>query len=357
MGATLAIAPGCREAQAPQRETRSLVALVAMPGPARAREAWAVRENAACEGCHEEQAREWRASLHRRADVEPTYRRAFDLEPLPFCRGCHAPEATPDEPEQPAVAALGVGCVTCHASGGTVLAAPWRGPLVEPAAPHSVTRDPRFAGPEACAGCHEFAFPGRSGREVSELMQTTVTEHRGSAEASVPCAGCHMPRPEGAARARKSHLFPASREPSVVKSAVRVTAERSGATGVRVVLTPLRGGHAFPTGDLFRRVEVWADIEGPDHASLGARARYLARHFATKQGMPGKQLVGDDRVFREPVEVVLELGPAAAGRAISYRVAYQRVEHPSGVDERDATVDGEIVLAEGTLAEPGGEAR
>src|SRR5687768_70259 len=53
----------------------------ARPGPYRARGAAAVEANAACEGCHPVEAKEWRASRHRRAETNPAYRRAFAMEP------------------------------------------------------------------------------------------------------------------------------------------------------------------------------------------------------------------------------------------------------------------------------------
>ena len=68
-----------------------------MPGPApqAARPGDIALENARCEGCHADIAREWRASMHAQASVDPVYQRALAIEPLPFCRGCHAPEADP----------------------------------------------------------------------------------------------------------------------------------------------------------------------------------------------------------------------------------------------------------------------
>lgn len=340
-------------------------ASLAMPGPARGRLEQAVIENEACERCHAEQAREWRASLHRRADLEPSYRRAFAIEPMPFCRGCHAPEAVPDEPESDAVAAIGVGCVTCHVTNAGVLAAPFRGPGAPPPAPHAITRDARFAGDAACASCHEFGFPGTPGKEPPEKMQWTVTEHARGAAAATSCAGCHMPSAprlplEGAAhtsegpaaRGGRSHLFAASRDPAMLASAVRIAAERIDATRVRVVLSPGGAGHAFPTGDLFRRIEVLAEAEGPDHMSLGSDVHYLGRHFDLRAHSAGRRLVRDDRVHGEPVTVVLDVGAAGASRPIAYRVAYQRVDHPNGTDARDAAVDGEVVLAQGLLPPP-----
>src|SRR6185295_15214718 len=67
-----------------------------MPAPApQVRTGDAAQRNATCEGCHEDEAREWRASMHAQSDADPVYRRALAREPMPFCRGCHAPEASP----------------------------------------------------------------------------------------------------------------------------------------------------------------------------------------------------------------------------------------------------------------------
>lgn len=344
---------GCGDAPAPLTAGAAPTALgaaarVRMPTPGRARLGEAVRANAACEACHVEVAREWRGSLHQRADVEPAYRRAFAIEPLPFCRSCHAPEAVPELEEPTEVAELGVGCVSCHLTGDDdrVLASP-RATDTPERAPHPVVRDARFATASACANCHEFAFPGMRGRDVAELMQSTVREHAASGASDRSCADCHMPALEGR---RRSHAFVASRSAEVVKSAVDVEVERLD-DRVRVVLRPKVSGHAFPTGDLFRRVEISVEVLGPDHLVLSRELRHLARHFELAAGATGRRLVRDDRVHHEPRVVELP-APASAGRVIAYRVAYQRVAHPLDAGFEDALVEGEIVLAEGLLAPP-----
>jgi hypothetical protein len=318
---------------------------IEMPGPARGRREQAAALNAECERCHAPEAREWRASLHREADLVPAYRRAFAIEPMPFCRSCHAPEANPEEPESDAVAAIGVGCVTCHVTGSAVLAAPLRNPASPALSPHPIVRDARFAGDGACAGCHEFGFPSTPGRETRDKMQWTMTEHARSAAADVPCAGCHMPLERG----RRSHTFAASRDPAMLARAAHITAERDGPSSVRITLAPAEAGHAFPTGDLFRRIEVLAQIDGPDHMVLGSDVQYLGRHFERRGAGSGRRLVRDDRLFGAPVTVTLSLGPDAAGRPIAYRVAYQRIEHPVGTGDEAAVLEGETVLAQGIL--------
>ena len=54
------------------------------PSPNRGRLEDAVRENDACILCHDEQATEWRGSFHQASDINPAYRDAFAIEPLPF---------------------------------------------------------------------------------------------------------------------------------------------------------------------------------------------------------------------------------------------------------------------------------
>src|SRR5690606_3589291 len=118
-----------------------------------------------CERCHVDIAQEWRASLHRASYSDPMVQAAIAGEDDPsFCRSCHAPEADPRAEPDPRRAALGVGCVGCHLVDQEILAAPRPGPET---APHPIRRDPKFAGPDACAGCHEFWFPsaGRAGHE------------------------------------------------------------------------------------------------------------------------------------------------------------------------------------------------
>ena len=155
-----------------------------------------------------------------------------------------------------------------------------------------------------------------------------------------------MPR---AANGRRSHAFHASRDPDVLRQAVDVSAERTGATTARVTLSVRDPGHAVPTGDLFRRLEISAEAVGPDEMSLASAVRYLARHWELRPRQVGRRLVRDDRLTGGAVDVDLDVGAAAAGREIAWRVAYQRVAHPNGIDAREAEIDGEITLASGRL--------
>jgi hypothetical protein len=325
-----------------------------MPGPApqAARPGDVALENARCEGCHTEVAREWRASMHAQASVDPVYQRALAIEPLPFCRGCHAPEADPRRDAPPGLARLGVGCVTCHATGdgvrGPVLAA--APPAVAP--PHPVLISAAFGTAAACASCHEFDFPIHAPGRRPDRMQSTVSEHATGPYAADSCSSCHMPWAPGPRRHR-SHGFAAARDLPTLRAALTVTAARTSPSRVTITLAPGQVGHAIPTGDLFRRLVVSAEAVGDDWTVVSEASRALHRHFAfgpAAEGHVVRELVGDDRVGVGPSRPVdLDFGDAARGLAVAWRVEYQRVEHPLGADESDVVVADSVVVAEGVI--------
>jgi hypothetical protein len=322
-----------------------------MPGPAQHARPGAAAENARCEGCHADIAAEWRASLHRQAHVDPAYQRALAIEPLAFCRGCHAPEADPRGDAPADLAAIGVGCVTCHVTGGGVLAAPRDG---APAAPHPLVRAAEFAGAGACARCHEFTFPDQERRDRRELMQSTVSEHHASPFAAMACAACHMPRiTDAGGRAHRSHAFPGSRDAGLLRAAVRVTATRGAGGAVEVRVAASGVGHSFPTGDLFRRLSIHAEAVGVEAHVVGEDTRYLGRRFGKargRDGRPVKVMLADTRVPASgEVVVKLALGPAGDGLPIAWRVAYERVEHPINDLSEEAVIAGEVEIAAGVL--------
>jgi hypothetical protein len=250
-------------------------------------------------------------------------------------------------------ASIGVACVTCHVLGNDIVGSPRLDPpeVRAAATAHPVLRDARFASTAACASCHEFEFPDGSARSLPELMQSTLNEHARSAERDRSCASCHMPVVAARAGNHRSHVFAGGRDAALVQSALAVTAERSP-KGVRLSLTPRQVGHAFPTGDLFRRLEVSAEVVGPEWQVLASAHRYLSRHWARQPspfGVVLRKAVSDDRPLAATIEVELELGVAAASKEIGWRVAYQRVAHPRSDLEQDSVVEGEIEIASGTV--------
>lgn len=302
-----------------------------------------------CESCHKEIATEWRASFHRRAYSDPAYAFALSREPRPFCRGCHAPEADARKPATGWAADSGVACVTCHVRGESkseqIITGAGDGRSRK--SPHPVVRQPDFA-TRVCQPCHEFDFPDGRLRTRPEPMQSTMSENA-ILGGGASCGDCHMARRGG----RRTHNFPGGHDVALLRGAVNVQARREPG-GLAVTLSPVAVGHFVPTGDLFRRllVEAEAAASEPDAPPLRV-ARALTRHFGTEQQQPGawvRVTEHDDRL-RAATTLHLALPTAAATRPIRFRVRYQRVAHPRGAI-LDAEIDGEIVIAEGSLPPP-----
>ncbi len=310
-----------------------------------------VERNARCEGCHQEIALEWRSSMHRQSHTDPSYQKQFAREPLPFCQSCHAPEADPANRSVPqGLSELGVGCVTCHLRGNATLARPSE---VAPPAPHAVERHPKFATADACAACHQFPFPSSVLSGTVSLMQETVNEHAASPFRATPCATCHMPLVNG----HRSHRFTVMGSDDVIRDSISAVVERDGAK-IRARLQARGAGHAVPTGDLFRRIEVLFEEVSEGREKPWRSVRYLARHFEFRRRADGKLMKvvrTDDRLPAngEIREVLATLPDAAHVHPVRYRIAYQRVDAPGGTQDEKAHVEGEVVISEGILPAPG----
>ncbi len=323
---------------------------VDLPRPHRARGARAVKENAECADCHEEEAREWERSRHRQAFTNRAFGDAFAIEPAGFCADCHAPEADV-RPVAGPVSRLGVGCVTCHVDDDGAVLAVARDGAAGDDAPHAIRRSPGFGTAAACAGCHEFRFPtARPGAtDDGAFMQTTAREHARSPAADRSCASCHMPSKAG----RRSHDFGVVRDPEWLRDSLTATASLDLSDALEITLAQTAPGHAFPTGDLFRRLEVGAELRGPGGKVLLRRVRYLERHLEISRSRGTRELVDDDRVFFEPRVVELDLHPpdgAAAPSSVVWWVKLQRVAQTfDGRDPSAAIVESEVPLYRGTL--------
>jgi len=329
-----------------------------LPGPSPRGHADAATENARCVTCHSEIGREWKGSLHRVAYEDGSFTRALAHEDTAFCRKCHAPEADASKAAPPDLAAVGVGCITCHVPQGSsakreVLASTAKETSsAKPA--HPVTRSTAFTTSAACASCHDFDFPDGNARVRPEPMQLTVKEHEklGPKNGGATCSSCHMPLVTEGSRSHRSHAFVASRSPEMLKRAARISVRRTD-EAIEVVFGRGDIGHAFPTGDLFRRLVVHARIEGdPEKAQ---QVRYLTRHFAQRQQLPGvfvRVVARDDRPFADGENehvAKLVLGERAKGRRIVWRVVYQRVQEVAPMNEDRAILDGEIEIASGVV--------
>jgi hypothetical protein len=95
-------------------------------------------------------------------------------------------------------------------------------------------------------------------------MQQTVDELAASALRESSCVSCHMPR-LGPGPGHLSHRFLGGHDEVTLRQALTVEAQRLSASVIRLILRPQQVGHALPTGDMFRRLQVRVESLGrPD---------------------------------------------------------------------------------------------
>lgn len=294
-------------------------------------------EARACAACHADAYRQWRRSSHRRAFDNAVFQAEYLPDRRAFCANCHAPRG-------PALHRAGVDCATCHVRDGAVLST-----RVSGEAPHRSRVEPNLAGSVACARCHQFGFE----RQPDLPLQATVDEWMASAHRDTPCQGCHMPR--------GSHAFPGGMDPTLMASAISVqasaTPDRDDTVRVTLRMRVDGAGHAVPTGDVFRRLEVrvWS---GPQ-----SERRLLARRMRQTRGL--WEEAHDQRIPpRGEREVSIRLdGPLSRVR---YEVRLWRTS-PARAEQRGwrrmsrALARGVVRVAEATTPDngdpPGGRVR
>ncbi|MDG1479336.1 MAG: hypothetical protein P8R54_07075 [Myxococcota bacterium] len=164
-----------------------------------------------CATCHAPQVAAWSESRHAVAYSNPIFQHSWAETQDPWCLTCHLPDD-------------GVTCGTCHG-----------------------------LKKQTCADCHEFDLPQALGGAASgTLGQSTVSEWRasGAAAAGTGCIDCHPP-----------HHPAGGHDRGRVRAAVDAAVVARGDT-VEAAISVDGIGHAFPTGDPFRRLQlsVCADL-------------------------------------------------------------------------------------------------
>jgi hypothetical protein len=279
---------------------------------------------ASCGECHEDHYREWRGSAHRASFTNALFTDEFRHRRLASCSSCHAPRS----------AEAGIDCAVCHVRDGAVL-----NPTVSGRAPHESRVAPELSDERACAACHEFDFDGQPG----DRLQRTISEWRESPHRATQCQGCHLPPRAD----RHAHHFPGGLDEALLRNAIEVRSARvsidGGITRVRFVLAADRAGHAVPTGDIFRRLEVRAWPEGrPDDAV----STLLARRFTVTRRRWVER--GDRRVPPTGVrQVTLEL--EGEHDAIEYTIDLWRTPPERAAARRWPERDVRRRLAEGRV--------
>ncbi len=316
-----------------------------------------------CAQCHAEIAAEWRASQHALSWSDEVFQAAYAIEPMQFCRNCHAPEArvarVPDVRSQ----REGVSCSVCHVRDGRVVGP---GRAAHAAGVHGFEPVVAMRTTAFCEGCHQFNFPGDSGPAgelfaTDEPMQDTHAEWAMSASASrgEHCQSCHMPEVVSAdGRRHRSHRFPGGSDRALLSQAVRVEGSArvvGRETVVRITVSPDRIGHSFPTGDLFRRAELVVWLDGDEaHAQTVSMAR--AFRPALERDPHGRVVFvrrqSDDTRVPPPGVGVIEpsvLRFAAPARAVRWRLDHLLMPSPMAASQGFGEPRVRTLIAEGTL--------
>ncbi len=270
--------------------------------------------DADCAACHAEVAREAGQSSHASAWSGAFFQAQWQKEPLAACVHCHAPQGVPVA--SAGAGPVGLGCATCHVRvdgivAGAAVAAPTP-------APHAVVRDPRLSATEGCAGCHQFGFfglgsAGSDRHETPSLQQATYAEWLLSpaGRTGTTCQACHMPvvaRSNG--QPGRSHAF-AGRTVGLLAASLKVQAawsRKNDVTELSLRLDLAAAGHAVPTGDQFRRIDVrLLDPTGRARAvaHLGRTWRRLTEQALDGARVVGKTLASDRRVLPGSPRLVL----------------------------------------------------
>jgi hypothetical protein len=206
-----------------------------------------------------------------------------------------------------------VGCASCHAG------------VVAPIAGHHRARSTAVP----CAKCHEFDFPERP-----LAMQSTQTEHDHLAFADTPCAGCHM--------ASGGHRFDVTRNAAWLQAALGPPELAWRGNEASITLRTQHVGHAFPTGDLFRRLRLTVWFEDAAQHVVFYEQRTLGKRYA-----PDTNIVEDTRIFGERVERY-RLDARPAGGVAHVDLIYERVATPTA----HPTLFGAVQIASVQLAIP-----
>lgn len=321
--ALAALVPACNE---------RAVVVAASPAPAPALIAAADDAAASCETCHAAIASEWRASFHRAAFTDATFQASLAMEEPKdhaFCTRCHAPAAA--APARGGVAA-GVDCAACHASAHAGAGA----------GAGSAAGAGAAAADAACAGCHQFTF----GDGRPDLVQETVSEHAASSYAGVRCAECHMPVRDG----HRQHRFVSGHAPSQLARAVHVEVTRDGEkpNALRVVIR-VDVGHAFPTGDMFRRARLVVFAEGARGEIVAEAERTFGRTWggvASGEHAGAREQRSDTRIRGTWCERIDLEAPAAPIVRVRWTLIYERVLAMRGphvsIASSDSITEGEL---------------
>ncbi|MBL8019469.1 MAG: hypothetical protein JNM27_07385 [Leptospirales bacterium] len=223
-----------------------------------------------CAVCHRGEFHDWKESVHGRAFTNELFQDSFRIEPAVWCVNCHAPlreQAMQTLPgqigivdrnavqtvSQTALRNEGINCVACHVRDGIVYGTN-KGAIERGSKHHPMKYSTYLSSSSFCGGCHEFNFPYFPKDKVVEYgpspMQSTHSEWRMSSLslAGIGCKDCHS--------SPLNHKVYGPHTPGWLEKKVTLEAILEN-DRVAVARVTIRGiPHSFPTGDLFRGLDV-----------------------------------------------------------------------------------------------------
>lgn len=224
-----------------------------------------------CGSCHQKQYEEWNGSRHQLGFMNDIFLEGYRFEKKEFCVNCHAPlqnqvmeigDHTVEELEKMPKNLLpltheGITCVTCHVRENKILTLHDK----KDNGVHEFRTAKNLGSPEFCANCHQFNFPNNSEdipRFTHEPMQNTLQEWRYYAKNApqkaerkdiVPnsCQSCHMPQ--------GMHTFRGAHDTVLLRNSVELRFYTQN-DSVFAYMASVGVGHEYPTGDLFRHLNL-----------------------------------------------------------------------------------------------------
>ena len=213
-----------------------------------------------CAGCHSERAAEWGSSRHAVAFTNTAFQVSWSRTESPWCEACHADSSRPH----------GIGCASCHSGGDSLVA---DAPSLLARLAHPIRHSEALTDERACERCHQFSLPSpgalTSGVDPMPFAETpsqdTVGEWRRSSaqQRGSTCVSCHDP-----------HAAEGAHDREFMREAISVEAHYDG-VNVTATVRAEGVGHAVPTGDPFRRIEL--AICGPAPCEVPLASVFLER--------------------------------------------------------------------------------
>ena len=151
----------------------------------------------------------------------------------------------------------------------------------------------------------------------------------------------------------------------MIRRAAKVAATRVDAQTALITIEAGDVGHSFPTGDMFRRLELRAEAMDTSGVVIAqANPIVLARTFRdvprdpTGRDFSMQRIAGSDSRIAppdhdgaaRPARISLKVTGAEPGSRIHWQVVYQRMSAPMAEAFQVSQVLDEIVVAEGVLA-------